>query len=126
MIYQKPDNHEPEGAAMRKSKLENYETIIQTLVDRYLTVDGLAYACGMDVVAVNERLGFLIKNGLVEEKKCHSKTLYALTKRGITIQKTLAITRRLDELKVTVKALDKELIAIPRLSDDAEEPRRRR
>jgi predicted transcriptional regulator len=111
---------------MSKSKLENYEAIMQALVDRYLSVDSLAYACGMDCVLVNERLGFLIKNGLIEVKQCHSKTLYGLTKRGLSIQKALAITQRLDQLKTSAKMIDEELVAISRFSDDSKEPEQRR
>jgi predicted transcriptional regulator len=111
---------------MRRSKLENYEAILQALVDRYLSVDSLAFSCGMDCVQATQRLAFLMKNGLVEEKQCHNKTLYGLTKRGTTIQKTLAITKRLDELKATVKTMDTELFAFTKFSDDAEEPAKQR
>ena len=111
---------------MRKSKLENYEAILQALVDRYLSVDSLAFSLGMDCVQVIERLAFLTKNGLVEEKQCHNKTLYALTKRGMTIQKTLAITKRLDELKATIKTVDVEPFAFTKFSDDTEEPAKQR
>ena len=102
---------------MPKSKLQNYEELMQALVDRYLSVDGLAFACSMDCVAVNQRLGFLIKHGIVEEKRCHNKRLFALTKRGLAIQKTLAITKRLDQLKTTVKAADEELVALSKFSN---------
>jgi predicted transcriptional regulator len=125
-LYQKRNNVEAEGVVVRRSKLENYEAILQALVDKYLSVDSLAFNCGMDCIQVNERLGFLVKNGLVEEKQCHNKTLFALTKRGVTVQKTLAITKRLDELKVTVKTVDEELVAVSKFSDDAEEPARHR
>ncbi len=108
-------------AIMPRSKLENYEIIMQSLVGRYLSVDTLAFNCGMDCVAVSERIRFLIKNGLVEEKKCHSKTLYALTKRGQSIQKALAITKLLDTLKVNVRVADEELTAVPRPSEDTKE-----
>ena len=111
---------------MRKSKLENFEAILQALVDRYLSVDSLAFTCGMECVQVTGRLMFLIKNGLVEEKNCHNKTLYALTKRGITIQKTLAITKRLEELKAPIKTMDSELFAFAGFSDDAEKPAKQR
>jgi predicted transcriptional regulator len=106
---------------LRKSKLENYEAILHALVDKYLSVDSLAFTCGMDCFQVTERLMFLRKNGLVEEKQCHNKTLYALTKRGMTVQKTLAITKRLDELKASVKLVDTELFAYTQFSDDVEE-----
>jgi predicted transcriptional regulator len=111
---------------MAKSKLENYEDLIEALIGRYLSVDGLAFACNMDCVAVNQRLGFLIKNELVEEKRCHNKTLYTLTKRGITIQRTLAVAKRLERLKATVKVADETLVTLSRVSDQGEEPKQRR
>ena len=105
------------GLHTQKSKLENYEKLIEALVDRYLSVDSLAFSCNMDCVAVNQRLGFLIKNGIVEEKKCSNKNLYALTKRGLAIQKTLAITKRLEKLKTTVKAVDEALVTVSKYSE---------
>jgi len=111
---------------MPKSRLENYEDLMEALVDRYLSVDSMAFACNMDCVAVNQRVGFLIKNGLVEEKRCHNKKLYALTKRGLAIQKTLAITKRLEKLKTTVRTVDEALVALSRFSDQGEEPRQQR
>ena len=110
---------------MRKSRLEQYEEIMGALVDRYLSVDSLAFTCSMDCIAVNQRLGFLIKNGIVEEKNFHSKKLFALTKRGLAIQKTLAITRRLERLKATVKVADDVLLVFLRFSDQHEENRKR-
>ena len=105
------------GLHTQKSKLENYENLMEALVDRYLSVDSLAFSCNMDCVAVNQRLGFLIKNGIVEEKKCSNKNLYALTKRGLAIQKTLAITKRLEKLKTTVKAVDEALVTVSKYSE---------
>ncbi len=106
---------------MAKSKLESYEDLLTALVGRYLSVDSLAFSCGMDCMAVNQRLIFLIRNGLVEERQCHSKTLYALTKRGLTIQRTLAVTKRLDELKVTVNLGDETISTVPRGFNQSEE-----
>lgn len=106
---------------MPKSRLEQYEDIMSALVNRYLSVDSLAFACNMDCVAVNHRIVFLIKNGLVEEKICNDRKLYALTKRGLSIQKTLAITKQLDELKTTVKAIDEAILAAPKSFDHGEE-----
>ncbi len=113
-------------ARLTKSKLENYEELITALVGRYLSVDSLAFACNMNCVAVDQRLGFLIKNGLVEEKRCHNKTLFCLTKRGITIQRTLAIAKRLDQLKVTVKTIDESFVTVPKTSNRGGEPKQRR
>ncbi len=111
---------------MAKSKLENYEDLMAALVGRYLSVDSLSFACNMDCVAVNQRLGFLIKNELVEEKQCHSKVLYALTKRGMTVHRTLTVVKRLERLKVMVKATDGRIAAVSRFSDQGEEPKQQR
>jgi predicted transcriptional regulator len=112
---------------MRKSKLELYEDLLSALVGKYLTVDSLAYACNMDCVAVSQRLDFLIKNKLVEEKKCNKKVMYALTTRGAAINKTLTITKRLDNLKASLRMIDEALQALPTLSEDnAETPSRPR
>jgi predicted transcriptional regulator len=111
---------------MPKSKLESYETLMDALADKYLSVDSLAFACSMDCVAVKQRLGFLIENGIVEEKLCYNKKLYALTKRGSAIQKTLVITRRLQKLKTAVKAVDEALVTVSKSSKQREQTRRRR
>ena len=106
---------------MRKSKLELYEDILCALVDRYLTVDSLAYECSMDCVMVSNRLKFLSKNGLVRETRCSTKTLFSLTTRGTTIYKSLAITKRLERMKTTIKMLDEALQALPTLPENGEE-----
>lgn len=97
---------------MANSKLENYENLMTALVDRYLSVDSLAFSCGMDCNAVKRRLSFLIEEGLVEEKQVHTKKLYALTKRGLAIHKALTIAKRLDELKTAVETADERLMAM--------------
>ncbi len=97
---------------LAKSKLENYETIMMALVGRYLSVDSLAFKCSMDCDAVKRRLNFLIKEGLIDERQVHTKKLYALTKRGLAIHKTLTVTKRLDKLKIAVKAADEALMTL--------------
>ena len=106
---------------MRKSKLELYEDVLSALVDKYLTVDILSYQCNMDCVAVKHRLDFLMKNGLVQQNQCSKKVLFSLTGRGLAIYKTLAITRRLEKLKTTIKMIDETLQALPAFSKHNEE-----
>jgi predicted transcriptional regulator len=84
---------------MRRSKLELFEDMLHALVNKHLTVDSIAYKCNMDCVALQQRLFFLVKSGLVEKENCKGKTVYGLTKRGLAIFKTLAITRRLEKLQ---------------------------
>ncbi len=112
---------------MRKSKLEIYEAILSASIDKYLSVDSLAFECNMDCVAVNERLEFLIKNRLVEKNHCDKKTLYSLTTRGEAICKTLAITKRLNKLKASIKIINAALHAPPVPAEQNEElPKRTR
>ncbi len=110
---------------MRRSKLELYEDILTALVDKPLTVDTIAYACNMDCIALRQRLSFLAKNGMVEERTYKKKTRYALTRRGLAIFKTLTITRRLEKLQTTIKKMDEALKMIPALSEYNEEKTKR-
>lgn len=112
---------------MRKSKLELYEDILYALVNKHLTVDAIAYACNMDCGALRKRLEFLMQQGLVEEKNFRKVTRYALTRRGLAIFKTLALTKRLEKLQTTMKKIDEALQAIPSLSEyNAEKAKRHR
>ena len=110
---------------MRKSKLELYEDILSALMDKYLSVDSLAFECNMDCVAVNKRLEFLLENRLVEKNHCNKKVLYSLTTRGEAIQKTLAITKRLNKLKASIKIINKALHALPPPEEENEEATKR-
>jgi predicted transcriptional regulator len=112
---------------MRRSKLELYEAILNTLVNKALTVDSIAYACNMDCVALRQRLNFLMQSGLVEERLYAKKTRYALTHRGLAIFKTLALTKSLEKLQTNMKRIDEALQAIPSLSEyNAETARRKK
>ena len=102
---------------MRRSKLELYEDILSSLANRSLTVDAMAYACNTDCTVLFQRLKFLIKNDLVEEKKYANKIRYTLTRRGMAIFKTLALTRTLKKLQINTKMMNKALQAIPTLSE---------
>jgi predicted transcriptional regulator len=117
MLYSKRQYLESERANMRRSKLELYEDILTSLVDRPLTVDAIAYDCNMDCFGVRTRLDFLLKSGLVEEITFKEKTRYALTRRGLAIYKTLALTKSLQKLQTNIKRIDEALQAIPALSE---------
>jgi predicted transcriptional regulator len=110
---------------MRKSKLENYEDILSALMDRYLSVDSLAFECDMDCVAVNKRLEFLIENQLVDKHIVSKKVLYALTTRGEAVYKTLSLTKRLNKLKKSIEIINEALHAIPSLAEQNEEASKR-
>ena len=108
---------ELERAGMQRSRLELYEEILYALVNERLTVDAIAYACNMGCIAVRQRLDFLVDHGLVEEKNFRRITYYTLTRRGLAIFKTLALTKRLQKLQTTMKQMDKAAQATPSLTD---------
>jgi predicted transcriptional regulator len=110
---------------MRRSKLELYEEILYALVNKHLTVDAIAYACNMDCVALRQRLEFLLQHGLVEEKSFSKTACYTLTRRGVAIFKTLALTKRLKKLQTTMKQIDEALQAVPSLSEYSAEKAKR-
>lgn len=117
MLYSKSHHEESERADMRRSKLELYEDILTALVNRPLTVDLIAYACNMDCFALRQRLEFLLKNGLVEERNYQKKKRYALTRRGLAIYKTLSLTKHLEKLQTNMKKIDEALQSIPSFSE---------
>ncbi len=104
-------------ADMHRSKLELYEDVLAALANRPLPVDGIAFVCNMDCVAVRKRLDFLIRNNLVEEKAFKNETSYALTRRGLAISKTLEIAKRLEKLQTSIKIIEKTIQAIPEFSN---------
>ena len=102
---------------MRRSKLELYEDVLKALADKHLTVDAIAYACNMDCFALRQRLEFLLKDGLVEERNYQKKKRYALTRRGLAIHKTLSLTKHLEKLQTNMKKIDEALQSIPSFSE---------
>lgn len=93
---------------MRRSKLELYELILTSLSEKSLSIEDIAYECNTNCVLLKERLSFLIKHNLIEEKMNRKKLFYGLTRRGQTIFKTLTIAKRLEKLQ-THNKLDQNL-----------------
>jgi predicted transcriptional regulator len=97
---------------MRRSKLRVYEDILCSLHNEAKTIDEIAYSINTDCMALRLRIGFLLKNKLVEEKNYKKVTLYALTSRGLAIYKTIAITNQLKKLQSNIQKMDKKLQTI--------------
>ncbi len=102
---------------MQRSRLELYEEILCALVNKQLTFDAIAYVCNMDCIALHKRLEFLFQQGLIKERNTKNTTWYALTRRGIAISKTLALTKRLEKLQTAIKRIDDALQVVPSLSE---------
>ena len=109
---------------MRKSKLETYEDILQILVNEPDTLDGIAYKTEMECTVLNQRLDFLIKNELIEERPSDKTVLYAITERGTAVIKALNFQKYLTRISSTIKAIDEALQTIPEISKHTAETQR--
>jgi predicted transcriptional regulator len=105
------------GMHMRKSKLECYEDILGALVKKPLTISQIAYETNMHCEVLRQRLDFLIKNALVDERIFGRKTLYAITERGIAVFKTLNLQKYLEKVMNTIRILDEAVHIIPTISE---------
>jgi len=94
---------------MRKSKLESYEDILEVLVNKPLTIDHMAYAMNVNCTILRQRLDFLIKNSLVEERGLGKTTLYAITERGIVVLKALNFQKYLGKITNKITIIDETL-----------------
>jgi predicted transcriptional regulator len=91
---------------MRRSKLESYEDILEALVKKPLTIDNIAYETNMNCPILTQRLDFLMKYGLVQERSSSKKKLYGITERGIAVFKTLNFQKYLEKVANTIRAMD--------------------
>jgi predicted transcriptional regulator len=74
---------------MRRGKLEMYIAILTVMAQKGpLKVTHIMYKANVNCSVLNEYLDFLLKQGLVEERKLKKqRTVYAVTQRGITVLK---------------------------------------
>ena len=72
---------------MRRSKLETYVDILEILVHwGPLKLTHIMYKSNVNYSALEEYLGFLIKQRLVEEKIIRKlRKIFAITPRGVTV-----------------------------------------
>lgn len=106
---------------MRRSRLETYEAILGALMKKPLAVDRIAYETDIDCAVVNQRLSFLMENGLVEERLLPKKTLYAITERGVAVFKTLNFNKYLEKVSSALTAIDDAMHILPVISKDQDE-----
>jgi predicted transcriptional regulator len=74
---------------VRRSKLEMYVDILKVLAHRGpLKLTHVMYKANVNCSILKEYLEFLIKQGLVEEKKLGNRRVaYAISERGVTVLK---------------------------------------
>jgi predicted transcriptional regulator len=100
---------------MRKSKLEAYQEILSAIAEKPKSLSNIAYTCNMDCTHLLGKMEFLIENQLVEEQVVGKKTSYCITRRGVTVLKTLTVTQLLERIQTTVKVADETLAVISSL-----------
>jgi predicted transcriptional regulator len=83
----KLENHE--APQMRRSKLEMYMDILKVLAyTGPLKTAHISYKSNFNDSTLKEYMGFLIKQGLVEELTVkRNNKVFAITKRGITVMR---------------------------------------
>jgi predicted transcriptional regulator len=83
------ENTQMKGSNMRRSKLELYVDILKVLAHRGpLKLTHIMYKSNVNCGVLKEYLDFLIKQNLVEERNVgKSRTVFAITQRGITVLK---------------------------------------
>ncbi|MCW4055114.1 MAG: winged helix-turn-helix domain-containing protein [Candidatus Bathyarchaeota archaeon] len=81
---------------MRRSKLEMYVDILFVLARKGpLKLTHIMYKANVNCSVLTEYLGFLIQKELVEERTVRkSRTVYAITQRGITVLKYFGELKR--------------------------------
>jgi predicted transcriptional regulator len=74
---------------VRRSRLEMYVDILKVLAHRGpLKLTHVMYKANVNCGILKEYLGFLIKQGLAEERKLGKhRVAYAITERGVTVLK---------------------------------------
>jgi len=100
---------------MRKSRLELYESILEALVSKPSTIDRIAHEINLDCMILRQRLDFLIKNSLVEERGLGKRTLYAITERGVAVLKALNFEKYLGKIINKIETVDEALQVIWKL-----------
>lgn len=101
--------------------MEIYEAILESLVKEPLTNDQIAYDTSIDCNSLEDRLDFLLQNGLVEDRVIGETILYAITERGATVLKTVSFNRYLAKVSQTLRALDDAIQVLPLLSNQKEQ-----
>lgn len=102
---------------MRKSKLEYYQEILETLTRRSLTVDNLAYKTSADCTVLQQRLDFLITQGLIKEQILSGRALCVITERGVAVLKALDLQKRLEQVKTTIKSATGNSQIVPPIAE---------
>ncbi len=85
---------------MPRSKLEKYINILEVLVPKPIELEKISYETNIECRMLYQYLNFLRANKLVEKRSSsETKTVYAITERGLAVFRTLQAQKYLRKLK---------------------------
>jgi len=87
------------------------------------TVDRIAYRASMDCANVRQHVHFMIRNGLIDERKLGGKTLYAVTERGVAVLRALNFQKYLEKVKNKISTIHEAMEIIPVVSEQKPDAR---
>ncbi len=92
---------------MARSKLEKYLSILEALVPQPLKFEKVSYKAKVDCSTLKQCMDFLIFHKLVEERvSTKTKTVYAITERGLAVFKTLRAQKYFTKLRKIIPVVE--------------------
>jgi len=110
---------------LRRSRLESYESILEALVNRPLSLSELALETHLDQPRLTRHMQSLAENGLIEERPAERGSFYAITEKGLTVIKVLDFHGYLRRIKGAIRAIEEAVESMPEIvspDDEAQKP----
>ena len=112
---------------LRSSRLESYESILEALVSRPLSLSELALETHLDQPRLARHVQSLAENGLIEERPEKRESIYAITEKGLTVIKVLDFHEYLRRIKGAIRAIEEAVESMPEIvnldNEDQKPPR---
>ena len=112
---------------LRSSRLESYESILEALVSRPLSLSELALETHLDQPRLARHMQSLAENGLIEERPEKRESIYAITEKGLTVIKVLDFHEYLRRIKGAIRAIEEAVESMPEIvnldNEDQKPPR---
>ena len=100
MIYVRLENKKTVPIEMSPSKIDRYLNLLEVLVSRPQKIARIEHQVKMEHQALKQHLGFLVANGVIEERRSSNKQIaYAITERGLAVFKTLRAFKYFEKLR---------------------------
>jgi predicted transcriptional regulator len=91
---------------VRRSRLESCEDILEAVLVKPLSIDGIAFETDMECSVLKKHLDFMLENGLVTERPVGKQAKYAVTDRGVAVLKALNFQKYLAKVADKIMVMD--------------------